>query len=180
MCRVERELGVEFPEHWVIEAELQKASLEHQALDVVEDSKAWISKHKDLVANPKELRDWALTLDAREKDLLPDDRWSDELVSTRLERRALIDVFPSIELENRLGLSPDRPPPPVDATSSVAMRKPCQVERQLEERLGLSTSCRVFNGTVDAEATQDRDLERELEKRLGLSSTLEFERAAEP
>lgn len=173
--RCERDFGVELGEHWATESELRDISKDYEARQVVEESKAWIRKHEDLTGYPHELRNWALALDLRERELLPE--WTDGLVSSRLERKACIHAFPSEELDRRLDLKSElfqRQTRPIDVPGAVSMRRPCEVERELEKRLGLSTSCRLIDDDIVAapleEALLDTQLERELEERLGLSS----------
>jgi len=151
MKRCEHELGVEFEEHWALESELRKTSLESQALQVTEESKAWVNKHEDLYAAPEELQKWHCTLDLREQELLPD--WSKELVSTRIERKSCLKMIGGAELEERLGLTPRKQPPRFDLPGEVAMRRPCEVEQALEERLGLSEACRVHHEAAALESS---------------------------
>merc|ERR1712046_90239 len=53
MSRLEQELGVSFEEHWRLEADLCNMALEREKFDVLEESSAWIRKHKDLVEWPR-------------------------------------------------------------------------------------------------------------------------------
>jgi len=79
--------------------------------------------------------------------------------------------------ELRAGFEKQRPEPRLtweqvlasnSESFSTAMRRPCAVERELEDRIGLGTCARVIADTARLEASQDKQLERELEQRLGL------------
>lgn len=171
MRRYEHEVGTTFGDHWALESELRKLSLEGETRDILEGSKAWIAKHKDLASWPREMENWHISLEKRENELLQDG-WDEKLLDSRIERKACARAFPNptnTEIEERLGLMPLQPAKPVDLPGAVAMRAPCTLEREIEARLQLSTCARVIDSSAEMEAKQDRELERELEERLGLS-----------
>merc|ERR1712014_219338 len=111
------------------------------------------------MGGPERYEDWMIAQDA--------------LVVSELRRKQCVETLEGLQLDDRLGIGV---PKPSDAhcnlgvARSEAMRKPCQVERDLEQRLGLnplfSSKTRVIAGNVQNEAAQDRALERELEERL--------------
>lgn len=182
--RVEKEMNVKFDDIWNLESELSQASVEGEVRDLTEENIAWLRKHQDLADRPRELHNWCVTLEARERALLPE--WTDTLIRSRIEKNSCISTFPSIELEERLGIAPIRKAHVLDdagispfrealpSYTAVTVARPCEVERELEERLGLSSSCRVADGDVWSEALGNEQLEREIEARLGLSAASEL------
>lgn len=181
MSRLEREADIKLERHWNSECQLRDIAWEHAARTALESSSAWLMKHEELQGWPRDLYDWHSCLERQRQELLCADGpkefvdWKkshDSLLSIEIERRARVQALERFYAEEEMGIRTPRhvqASTQLDVPRTVAMRTPCAVERELEKRLGLSTSARAVEGNVQYEAAQDNGLERELEERLGLS-----------